>query len=303
MAESSEDEEDNVGEQEQEEMVEYMEKFEQLFTSGCYEEAAIVAATSPQDILRTAQTFERFKEQKAQPGETSPLLHYCEAVIVDSNPGQKGLNASESMDAVIRAFEEDRRDLVVQWLSQEKLKHSDMLGDSIAAFCSCGRGVCRCGCHTLAEVVYRHTKAHGKVVACLCRQGRLNMAIDHARKVAKFRRADFMRTLEQHPSFAHAQVLLLVGDGYLSSPLCREECMASLVRACRPRDAARLLSSAHDRIRCAKIIPYVCAEQEEAWVEFYDVLVGQGFPTAAWDVVSAWILAGVFSTVAFKIGQ
>ncbi|XP_028400608.1 clathrin heavy chain linker domain-containing protein 1-like [Dendronephthya gigantea] len=302
-ASESSEEEDNAGEQEQEEMVEYMDKFEQLFTSGCYEEAATVAATSPQDILRTAQTFERFKEEPTQPGETSPLLNYCEAVIANSsNPGQKGLNAAESMDAVIRAFEENRRDLVVHWLSQEKLKHSDMLGDSIVAFCSCGQQVCHCGWHTLAEMVYRHTKAHGKVVACLCRQGRLNMAVDHARKVAKFRRTDFMHTLEQYPSFAHAQVLLLVGDGYLSSPLCREECIASLVRACRPRDAARLLSSAHDRIQCAKIVPYVCAEQEEAWVEFHDVLVGQGFATAAWDVVSAWILADVFSTAMFKIG-
>lgn len=59
--EASSEEEDNVGEQEQEEMVECMDRFEQLFARGCFEEAAIVATTSPQDILRTAQTFERFK--------------------------------------------------------------------------------------------------------------------------------------------------------------------------------------------------------------------------------------------------
>jgi hypothetical protein len=299
MARSSEE---DLGEQEQEqeEMVEYMDKFEQLFAQGCYEEAAIVAATSPQDILRTAQTFERFKEQKPHAGEKSPLLYYCEAVIVSSgNPGQQKLSASECVDAVARALEEHRQELVIQWLSQNKLKYSEQLGDSIVAFCKCAQ-VCACGCYTLAEAVYRHAKVHGKVVSCLCRQGRLHMAMHHARNVAKFRKADFMRILEEYPSFAHAEVLQHVGDGYLSSPLCREECMTSLVRACRPRDAMRLLS--HDRIQCAKIVPYIRAEQEEAWAEFCEVLLEHGFVSAARDVVAAWILADVFSIATFKIG-
>ena len=281
-------------------MVEYMDKFEKLFTQGCYEEAAIVAASSPQDILRTAQTFERFKELKPYPGGKSPLLCYCEAVIVHSeSPGQKGLTAAESVDAVVRALEENRQELVIQWLSQDILKYSELLGDSITAFCSCSQ-ICACGCHTLAEAVYRRTKTHGKVVSCLCRQGRLHMAVNHARNVAKFRKADFMRILEEYPSFTHAEILLLVGDGYLSSPLCREECMTALVRACRPRDAARLLTSAHGRIQCAKVIPYISAEQEQAWAEFCKALVEQGFVTAALDVTSAWILARVFSTAMFK---
>ena len=298
----SSDEEDNVGEQEHEEMIEYLDKFEQLFTRGRYEEAAVVAATSPQDILRTAQTFERFKEQKPQPGEKSPLLYYCEAVMINSgNPGQKKLSASESVDAVVRAFEEHRQGLVIQWLSQNKLKYSDLMGDSIVAFCECGQ-ICACGCYTLAEAVYRHAKSHGKVVSCLCRQGRLHMAMLYARSVAKFRKADFMRILEEFPSFTHAEVLLLVADGYLSSPLRREECMTSLVRACRPRDAVRLLSSAHDRIPCARIVAHIRAEHKAAWDEFFDVLIEEGFVSAAWDVLSAWILADVFSTAIFKMG-
>ena len=299
-ASESSEEEDNIVEQEQEEMVEIMGKFEELFTQGRYEEAAIVAVSSPQDILRTAQTFERFKELKPHPGGKSPLLYYCEAVIVHSeSPGQNGLTAAESVDAVVRALEENRQELVIQWLSQNKLKHSDVLGDSIAAFCSCGQ-ICACGCYTLAEAVYRRTKAHGKVVSCLCRQGRLHMAVNLARNVAKFRKADFMRILEEYPSFTHAEILLLVGDGYLSSPLCREECMTALVRAYRPRDAARLLTSAHDRIQCTKVISYISTEQEEAWAKFCEVLVEQGFVAASRDVISAWILAGVFSTVTSK---
>ena len=279
-----------------------MEKFEQLFTQGSYEEAATVAATSPQDILRTAQTFERFKEQKAYPGEKSPLLHYCEAVIVNcSTSDQKGLTASESVDAVVRALHENQQGLVLQWLSQDKLKYSECLGDSIVAFCRCDQ-VCTCGFYTLAEAVYRQTKTHGKVVACLCRQGRLNMAVSHARNLAKFRKVDFMKLLEMFPSFTHAQILLLVGDGYLSSPLCREECMTSLVRAHRLSDAARLLQSVHDRIRCSKIITHLLPEHEKAWAEFCEVLIEQGFASPARDLLSAWILAGVFKKALFQIG-
>ena len=294
-------EEEDPSEQEQEEMVEYMEKFEHLLSLGDYEEAAIVAATSPQDILRTAATFQRFKEQRPCPGEKSPLLFYCEAVVDNSvGPGQKGLSASESCEAVERAFDEGRRDLVVQWICQKKLKDSDALGSTIVNYCTCDR-VCTCGCYLLAELLYRETKAHKKVVSCLCRQGRLHMAVHHARNVAKFRKSEFVDLLREFPSYEHAMVLLQVGDGYLSSPLCREECIASLVTGSNPEDAARLLKSPQNRIQCAKMVAFVRQEDRELWKKFETVLEQTGFVEAARDVACALVLAGVYYIVQVKI--
>lgn len=288
-------EKDMQGEQEQDEMVEHMEKFEELFTQRRYEEAAAVAASSPQDILRTAQTFERFKQQNPLLGEMSPLLHYCEAIITNSeNTGQKGLSASESIDAIVRALSEKRQDLVMQWFTQNKLKYSDTLGDCILQFCKCKR-VCKCGCHIMAEIVYRHAKAHEKVVSSLCRQGRLHMAVSHARNVAKFNKTDFMRILEAYPSYRLAEIFLLTGDGYLSSPLNREECITSLVRACRPSEAVRLLHTADDRIQCTKVLSFIFPEHEKEWYEFYKELGEFGRESAALDMLTAWVLSSVFT--------
>ena len=42
-------------------MLEYIEKFNELFEEGKYEEAAIHAANSPKCILRTMETLQKFK--------------------------------------------------------------------------------------------------------------------------------------------------------------------------------------------------------------------------------------------------
>ena len=48
-------------EKEAEMMLEYIEKFNELFEDGKYEEAAIHAANSPKGILRTSATLAKFR--------------------------------------------------------------------------------------------------------------------------------------------------------------------------------------------------------------------------------------------------
>ena len=52
---------DPTKEKEAEMILEYIEKFNELFEDGRYEEAAIHAANSPKGILRTMETMSRFK--------------------------------------------------------------------------------------------------------------------------------------------------------------------------------------------------------------------------------------------------
>lgn len=47
-------------------MLEYIEKFNELFEDGKYEEAAIHAANSPKGILRTSATLAKFRGQYDQ---------------------------------------------------------------------------------------------------------------------------------------------------------------------------------------------------------------------------------------------
>lgn len=57
---SFEDDDPNK-EKEAEMMLEYIEKFNELFEDGKYEEAAIHAANSPKGILRTSATLAKFR--------------------------------------------------------------------------------------------------------------------------------------------------------------------------------------------------------------------------------------------------
>ncbi|KAJ1356224.1 Clathrin heavy chain [Parelaphostrongylus tenuis] len=55
----------------------FVRKFNLLFGNGQYGEAAKVAATAPQGILRTPQTIQKFQQCPANPGGgASPLLQY-----------------------------------------------------------------------------------------------------------------------------------------------------------------------------------------------------------------------------------
>lgn len=55
------EEDDPEMQQEAEMMLEYIEKFNELFEDGLFEEAAVHAANSPKGILRTQATLAKFR--------------------------------------------------------------------------------------------------------------------------------------------------------------------------------------------------------------------------------------------------
>lgn len=60
----------------------FVRKFNLLFGNGNYAEAAKVAATSPQGVLRTPQTLQKFQTAPVAPGKgTSPLLAYFNVLL------------------------------------------------------------------------------------------------------------------------------------------------------------------------------------------------------------------------------
>ena len=71
----------------------FIHRFNTLFNSGQYTEAAAVACSAPKGILRTPQTIQRFQQLTTQPNKTSPLLQYF-GILLDK--GQ--LNKYESLE-------------------------------------------------------------------------------------------------------------------------------------------------------------------------------------------------------------
>lgn len=71
----------------------FVRKFNLLIGNSNYVEAAKVAATAPQGILRTPQTLNKFQTAPPQPNVSSPLLIYFNALLE-----QGSLNKYESLE-------------------------------------------------------------------------------------------------------------------------------------------------------------------------------------------------------------
>lgn len=197
------DDDDPTREKEAEMMLEYIEKFNELFEEGKYEEAAIHAANSPKGILRTIETLKRFKELKAPSGGRPPLLAFCDALM--SSVLALGVKPSEtiSMECVKCALDENRIDLLSHWISQDRLTVTQELGSMINTYCE---GKSR-NHLALAESVFVKVKAHRHAVVAMVRQGRIQAAIEYSKTKGHFKTEDYLYVLNECPTLQYASAV------------------------------------------------------------------------------------------------
>ncbi|KAF9164736.1 hypothetical protein DFQ27_007414 [Actinomortierella ambigua] len=145
----------------------YVQRFQQLFQSGEFNEAAKIAAISPRGILRTPQTIERFKQVPVAPGTLSPILQYFGILL------EKGeLNKHESLELAKPVLVQGRKQLLEKWLKEDKLECSEELGDIVKQHDV-----------NLALSVYLRATVHNKVIACFAETQQYPKIILYAKKV------------------------------------------------------------------------------------------------------------------------
>jgi len=145
----------------------YVQRFNQLFATGAYGEAAKVAANSPRGILRTADTINRFKHVQVGPGQLTPILQYFGILL------EKGeLNRFESIELAKPVLLQNRKQLLEKWLKEDKLECSEELGDIVKQHDI-----------TLALSVYLRANVPHKVVLCFAELRQYNKILLYAKKV------------------------------------------------------------------------------------------------------------------------
>ncbi|KAF9572101.1 hypothetical protein EC968_010354 [Mortierella alpina] len=145
----------------------YLQRFQQLFQSGDFGEAAKIAATSPKGILRTPQTIERFKQVPVAAGQLSPILQYFGILL------EKGeLNKHESLELAKPVLVQGRKQLLEKWLKEDKLECSEELGDIVKQHDL-----------NLALSVYLRANVPNKVIACFAETKQYPKIILYANKV------------------------------------------------------------------------------------------------------------------------
>ncbi|GAB6030090.1 hypothetical protein CHUAL_005769 [Chamberlinius hualienensis] len=145
----------------------FVRKFNTLFTSGQYAEAAKVAANAPKGILRTPQTIQRFQTVPSQQGTTSPLLQYF-GILLD----QGQLNKFESLELCRPVLQQGRKQLLEKWLKEDKLECSEELGDLVKQ-----------ADLTLALSVYLRANVPNKVIQCFAETSQFQKIVLYAKKV------------------------------------------------------------------------------------------------------------------------
>ncbi|KAG5061111.1 hypothetical protein JHK87_002140 [Glycine soja] len=103
-----------------------VKRFQELFAQTKYKEAAELAAQSPQGVLRTPDTVAKFQSVPVQAGQTPPLLQYFGTLLTMGK-----LNAFESLELSRLVVNQNKKNLLENWLAEDKLECSEELGDLV----------------------------------------------------------------------------------------------------------------------------------------------------------------------------
>ncbi|XP_031434839.1 clathrin heavy chain linker domain-containing protein 1 isoform X2 [Clupea harengus] len=204
---SAESEEDDPGKvNESEILVDYIERFTELFESGDYEAAAFHAAKSPHGVLRNMETMERFKAITVYEGEVPPLLQFFEAIMNSVQDDRRLPSEELSVESVRCALQHNFVELVTHWVTQRRLTYSEALGDVI-----CGHGDKKLRitdtCLALAQMVYAACGLHRKAALTMCKRGLTFGAMEFIHQHKDFTDDDCMSVLSGCPSLSLLQAL------------------------------------------------------------------------------------------------
>ena len=146
----------------------YSANFDQILQSGDIAAAALMAAKSPNGVLRTPNTINKFKAAaNSNPGAQNPLLIYFSKILEDST-----LNAVESIELARPVLQQGKGALLQKWFDEGKLECSEDLGDLVKQADA-----------TLALKIYNKANCYGKVIACFVEQQQYDKILAYAQRV------------------------------------------------------------------------------------------------------------------------
>ncbi|XP_044148279.1 clathrin heavy chain linker domain-containing protein 1 [Bufo gargarizans] len=185
--------------QEAEALLEYVERFNELFVNGQYKTAAAYAAHSPRGILRNMETMERFRAVVVGKEDVSPLMMFFEALMESSSLAKHPVNAALTLEAIKCALSYDKIELVVHWVTQQRITFSEALGDVIWDYGE-REPYHKVTCLALAQLIYRKCSCLRKAALSMCVQGQIQGALDYTHQSKRFLLDDYLFLLKKCPT-------------------------------------------------------------------------------------------------------
>ncbi|XP_075719145.1 clathrin heavy chain linker domain-containing protein 1 isoform X1 [Rhinoderma darwinii] len=184
---------------EAEALLEYVERFNELFVNGQYKAAAVYAAHSPRGILRNMETMERFRAVIIGKDDFSPLMMFFEALLESSSLAKHPVNAALTLEAIRCALSYDKMELVVHWVTQQRITFSEALGDVILDYGE-REPYHKVTCLALAQLIYRKCSSLRKAALCMCLQSQIQGALDYTYQSKRFLLDDYLFLLKKCPT-------------------------------------------------------------------------------------------------------
>ncbi|CDP20732.1 unnamed protein product, partial [Coffea canephora] len=145
-----------------------VQRFQELFAQTKYKEAAELAAESPRGILRTPDTVAKFQSVPVQAGQTPPLLQYFGTLLTRGK-----LNAFESLELSRLVVNQNKKNLLENWLAEDKLECSEELGDLVKTVDN-----------DLALKIHIKARATPKVVAAFAERREFDKILIYSKQVS-----------------------------------------------------------------------------------------------------------------------
>jgi hypothetical protein len=210
-------------------LIEYVDIFEEVMERREYPVAAMFAANSPKGCLRQIDTLKQFKESSqltstasrrrnrsvrritsrattnrsysssdSERPSNAPLFLYCSA-LMETGSEFEPLSGAMSREVIDCAIKYADIRTVRYWLAKKCLRLTPPLGDTLFEACTCQRQ-CRCGFTALAIDVFSKLQVKQKVAVSLLKLNAVSTLMRHASDV-NFEWKDYKEVFCHQPSY------------------------------------------------------------------------------------------------------
>ncbi|KGL79725.1 Clathrin heavy chain linker domain-containing protein 1, partial [Tinamus guttatus] len=178
-----------------EDLLEYFDRFSELLPSAEYDPKVVSAAKSSRGILLNEETLKKLESVGCLQERNNLLIKYFEALINSTTAAGLPQISAMTLDAVKYALAEKQLNIVMHWVTQERLMFSEALGDVLYDHGKVDPSNLS-KCLALAQIVYDQSGVHRKVALCLYKQGQIYTAVDYIRQLEYFSLDDYLFLLE-----------------------------------------------------------------------------------------------------------
>ncbi|XP_020770769.1 clathrin heavy chain linker domain-containing protein 1 isoform X3 [Odocoileus virginianus] len=279
-------EEDPSKAKETEILLYFIERFNELISLGEYEKAVYFAVNGPRRILHNIGTVNKFKAIGKIRGKPSPLLLFFESVFSISHAFRHPVDAVLTLEGIKCGLSEKRLDLVINWVTQERLTFSEEAGDVIFDYGEQDT-YNKAKCLALAQIIYSECGLHKKALLCLCKQGQIHGAMEYIQQFKDFTSDDLKQLIKLCPNIELIQCLTKEWNGkppYLSFGLAVLHLFSVDMKKVGIKLLQEISKGGKDAVEHLMINDPFCSL--EKWQEVANVCLQNGFDQLSNDIMS-----------------